>query len=112
MENTMNIPTPKRVPLTGLPASAFQHPLDRQATENLKKIKGFDWLVKKYIEFGIERIEYVNHIGGAVRVGPKQLSKYYAMLLECCSILDVPEPELYVMQGGVNAYTSGHNNPF
>jgi Zn-dependent protease with chaperone function len=24
----------------------------------------------------------------------------------------VPEPELYAQQGGVNAYTSGHNNPF
>jgi hypothetical protein len=65
MENTVIVSTPKRAPLTGLPASAFQHPLDRQATENLKKIKGFDWLVKKVLEYGIERIEYVNHIGGA-----------------------------------------------
>ncbi len=112
MENSALNPTLKRAPLTGLPASAFQHPLDRQATENLKKIKGFDWLVKKFIEYGIERIEYVNNIGGAVRIGPRQMSKHYAMLLECCSILDVPEPELYVQQGGVNAFTSGHTNPF
>lgn len=112
MDNSAITTTLKRAPLTGLPPSAFQHPLDRQATENLKKIKGFDWLVKKYIEYGIERMEYVNHIGGAIRVGPRQMAKHYAMLLECCSILDVPEPELYVMQGGVNAYTSGHNNPF
>jgi Zn-dependent protease with chaperone function len=40
------------------------------------------------------------------------MSKHYAMLLECCAILDVPEPELYAMQGGVNAYTSGATNPF
>src|SRR5262249_39472542 len=72
----------------------------------------FDWLVKKFIEYGIERIEYVNHIGGAIRIGPRQMSRHYAMLLECCSILDVPEPELYAQQGGGNAYTSGHNNPF
>jgi Zn-dependent protease with chaperone function len=57
-------------------------------------------------------VDYVTHIGGGIRVGPKQMSKHYAMLLECCNILDVPEPELYVMQGGVNAYTSGHNHPF
>jgi Zn-dependent protease with chaperone function len=103
---------PKRVPLKGIPASAFQHPLDRHATENLKKIKGFNWLVGKYIEYGFERIEYINHIGGGIRVGPKQMAKHYAMLLECCDILDIPEPELYVMQGGVNAFTSGHNHPF
>lgn len=112
MENTAIIPTLKRATLTDLPASAFQHPLDRQATENLKKIKGFDWLVKKFIEYGIERIEYVNHIGGAIRIGPKQMPRHYAMLLECCSILDVPEPELYAQQGVVNAYTSGHTHPF
>jgi Zn-dependent protease with chaperone function len=105
-------PKPKRAPLKGLPATAFQHPLDRQATENLKKIKGFDWLVSKFIEYGLERIDYITHIGGGIRVGPKQMAKHYAMLQECCDILDVPEPELYVMQGGVNAFTSGHNHPF
>jgi Zn-dependent protease with chaperone function len=112
MTDTALAPRPKRRPLKGLPATAFQHPLDRQATENLRKLKGFDWLAGKFVEYGIERIEYVNHIGGGVRVGPRQMKKHYAMLLECCDILDVPEPELYIMQGGVNAFTSGHNHPF
>ena len=106
------IPRPTRVPLKGLPPTAFQHPLDRQATENLKKIKGFDWLVGKFIEYGFERIDYITHIGGGIRVGPRQMAKHYAMLRECCDVLDVAEPELYVMQGGVKAYTSGHNHPF
>lgn len=105
-------PKPKRVPLKGLQASSFQHPLDQQATAHLKRVKGFDWLAAKFVEYGIERIEYVSHIGGGIRVGPRQLPRLYAMLRECCEILDVPEPELYVMQGGVNAYTSGHNHPF
>jgi Zn-dependent protease with chaperone function len=106
------IPKPKRVRLKGLPDSAFQHPLDRQATENLKKIKGFDWLVGKFIEYGFERIDYINHIGGGIRVGPRQMATHYAMLRECCDVLDVAEPQLYIMQGGVNAYTSGHTHPF
>jgi hypothetical protein len=42
----------ERVPLTGLSAEAFQHPLDRQAAAHLSKIKGFDWLVKKFLEYG------------------------------------------------------------
>jgi Zn-dependent protease with chaperone function len=106
------MPRAGRVRLKGLPPSAFQHPLDRQATDNLKKIKGFDWLVGKFIEYGFERIDYITHIGGGIRVGPKQMSKHYAMLRECCDTLDMAEPELYVMQGEVNAYTSGHNHPF
>jgi Zn-dependent protease with chaperone function len=106
------IPKPTRVPLKGLPPTAFQHPLDRQATENLKKIKGFDWLVGKFIEYGFERMDYIAHIGGGIRVGPRQMSKHYAMLRECCDTLDVTEPELYVMDGGINGYTAGHNHPF
>lgn len=103
---------PTKIPLKGLPATAFQHPLDRQATENLKRIKGFDWLVAKFIEYGVERIVYVNHIGTGIRVGPKQMALHYSMLRECCAVLDVDEPELYVLEGGVNAYTAGHNHPF
>src|SRR6266436_9474438 len=106
------VPRLGRVPLKGLPPAAFQHPLDRQATENLKKIKGFDWLVGKFIEYGFERIDYITHIGSGIRVGPRQMSMHYAMLRECCDVLDVAEPELYVMMGDVNAYTSGHNHPF
>lgn len=110
--NDALIPKPTRTPLKGLPSSAFQHPLDRQATANLKKLKGFDWLVGKFIEYGFERIDYITHIGSGIRVGPRQMALHYGMLRECCDVLDIAEPELYVMEGGVNAYTSGHNHPF
>ena len=92
INGTVLIPKPTRVPLKGLPALAFQHPLDRQATENLKKIKGFDWLVGKFIEYGFERIDYITHVGSGIRVGPRQMSMHYGMLRECCDILDVAEP--------------------
>ena len=62
-------PKPKRIPLKDLPASAFQHPLDKQATENLRKLKGFDWLAKKFLEYR-HRADRVcgRHIGGCIRV--------------------------------------------
>jgi hypothetical protein len=110
--DTSLVPIAAKVSLKGLPATAFQHPLDRQATQHLKKLKGFDWLVGKVIEYGVERIDYINHIGAGIRVGPRQMSMHYAMLREACSVLDVAEPEMYVMDGDVNAYTSGHNHPF
>jgi Zn-dependent protease with chaperone function len=102
----------KRVLLSGLPASEFQHDLDRQDTEQLKKIKGFDLLVAKFIEYGIERKKYVINMGNSLRVGPRQMPRLHEMLRECCAILDMPEPELYVAEGGVNASTSGHNHPY
>ncbi|MBI3651675.1 MAG: M48 family metallopeptidase [Acidobacteria bacterium] len=108
----MSNKTSERVRFTGITPEAFQHPLDRTATENLKRVKGFDWLCRKFVEYGIERIEYVQNIGGSVRVGPRQMPLLYEMLRESCAVLDVEEPELYISNGGVNAYTSGHDHPF
>ena len=35
--------------LTDISPQAFEHPLDRTALAALRKIKGFDWLVRKFI---------------------------------------------------------------
>jgi Zn-dependent protease with chaperone function len=102
-----------RVKLTGIDASAFQHPLDREATAQLKKLYGFDVLVAKFLELRYERLLYVFNIASNIRVGPHQFPKLYGMLRECCAVLDIPEPELYVSQNPtVNAFTFGYTNPY
>lgn len=112
MADATLIQPPKRIELKGIDVTAFQHPLDRQATDQLRKLKGFDTFMGKFIEYGFERIEYVLNIASSVRVGPRQLPKLHEMLQQSCAVLDIPEPELYVSQGGVNALTSGSNNPY
>ncbi len=102
----------QRLALPGIAPAAFQHPLDRQATEQLKKHRSFEKLCAKYIEYGYDRLAYVVNIASNVRAGPRQYAKLLAILQECCAILDVPEPELYVAQGPVNAITSGNTRPF
>ena len=110
---TANPTNPERVKFEDLEASAFQHPLDRQATENLKLLVGFDLLVAKFLEFGLERMLYVYNIASAVQVGPKQFPKLNNMLHENAEILDVPVPEMYVSQTPVvNALTNGHTRPY
>jgi Zn-dependent protease with chaperone function len=107
--------TPKsgRTIFTNIDPVSFQHPLDRQATENLKKLVGFDLLVTKFIELRWERLLYIRNIASSVRVGPRQFPKLYEMLRESCAVLDVTEPEFYVSQHPlVNAFTYGHTNPF
>jgi Zn-dependent protease with chaperone function len=112
MADAALIPTPKRIELKGIDPTAFQHPLDRQFADQLKKVKGFETFMTKFMEYGIERIEYVLAIASSVRVGPRQLPKLHEMLLQCCAVLDVPQPDLYVSQGGVNAFTSGTTTPY
>jgi len=101
-----------RVPLSGLPSAAFQHPLDRAATENLERIPGFQKLVSVFIEYGFERLQYVHNMGESIRVSERQMPKLLGLLREACGVLSVDEPELYVQQGDVNAYTAGHRNPY
>ncbi len=101
-----------QIDLPDLPASAFQHPLDKAATENLKRVRGFDKLVSLFLEYGFERLQYVHNMSGSIRVTERQMPTLLGLLRKCCRILDVREPELYVQQGDINAYTAGHNNPY
>ncbi|GAC1369061.1 MAG: M48 family metallopeptidase [Ktedonobacteraceae bacterium] len=108
-----NRPTGTRRRFPDIDPSMLQHPLDRIATEQLKKLRGFDILVAKYIEFGFERVNRVLNNANNVKVGPRQIPALYEMLREGCAILDMPEPDLYLSQtSAVNAFTFGHTRPY
>jgi len=106
------MPTTRKT-FPGLDSSSFQHPLDREATLQLKKLAGFDAVVAKFIELRYERLMYVFNTASSIQVSDKQFPRVNAMLRESCAILDLPEPALYVSQNpSVNAFTYGHNNPY
>jgi Zn-dependent protease with chaperone function len=67
---------------------------------------------REIVRYGYDRFAYVVNIASNVRVGPAQYPKLHALLQDCCAILDVPEPEMYVEQGPVNAITAGHTRPY
>jgi Zn-dependent protease with chaperone function len=100
-------------PLAGLTAEEFRHPHDTRATEGLKKIPGLDKLIAKILEYGLERVFYVDNIASNLRVTPKMFGRLHRSLTWCCKILDVPEPEMYVtVDPKPNAFTFGHTKPF
>jgi len=100
-------------PLTGLVASELQHPSDARATDALKKIPGLDKLIGKVLEYGLERLYYVDNVASNLRVTPKMFGRLHRSLQWACKILDVPEPELYVTADSEpNAFTYGHTRPF
>lgn len=113
MTSTDRPPFTQRKIFKDIDPSAIQHPLDRKATEQLRKLRGFDTVVKKYLEFGYERINRVLNNASNLKVGPRQMPVLHQMLREGCAVLDMPEPELYVSQvPEVNAYTFGHTMPY
>lgn len=106
-------PDSDRIIHKGLLPEAFQHPLDKMATENLKKAQGFDFLVAKFMEFGVERLNHTIFAASSIVVSDKQYPKLNKMLIEAATILDVPIPEMYVIQiDEVNAFTYGYNRPY
>ena len=99
--------------LPGLLASDFSHPRDAEALSLLKKVPGIDTVVAKVMEYGVERLYYLENTASNVRVTDKMFGRMYRNLQWGCKILDVDEPEMYVRLDPVpNAYTYGHTKPF
>ena len=97
----------------GIELDNFQHPRDKQATDALRRIPGFDKAIAKILEYGLERVLYIDNIANNVRVTDKMFPRLYRHLRWGCQILDVEEPELYVTVDPVpNAWTFGHTNPY
>ena len=78
----------------GLVASRFQHPQDQQATEALAGIPGLDLLVSKVMEYGLEKVYYLENTADNVRVTPRMFPRLHRYLGWGCRILDIEEPEL------------------
>lgn len=94
-------------------ARDFQHPWDAKATEALRAVPGLDKVAAKVMEYGLERIFYLENTASNVRVTARQFPRLYRSLGWGCKILGVEEPELYIELNPLpNAYTYGHTRPF
>lgn len=97
----------------GLTAMDFQHPRDIAATEALRKVPGLDLVIAKVLEYGLERLSYLDNIASNVRVTERMFGRLHRSLRWGCQILEIEEPELYITVDPVpNAYTFGHTRPF
>ena len=100
-------------PLPGLDVEDFRHPTDARATDALKRIPGLDRVLAKLLEYGLERLYYVDNVASNLRVTPRMFGRLHRSLTWASKILDVPEPELYIAVDPVpNAFTYGHTKPF
>ncbi|NET41441.1 M48 family metallopeptidase [Okeania sp. SIO2B3] len=94
------------IPLIGLKADNFRHPLDLEATNTIKQLPGIDLLVRQLLGPLGEQFFYMENIASSVLVGKDQLPHLYKILLDACHTLDLEPPQLYVRQHPVpNAYT-------
>jgi Zn-dependent protease with chaperone function len=107
-------PARSRAILTDISSRAWEHPADRGALVALRKLKGFDTLLKAMSGLFNERAVRLVFLGSAVRVDERQFDTLHRILGEVGRTLDAPElPELYVVANpAFGAMTIGMNKPF
>jgi Zn-dependent protease with chaperone function len=107
-------PDRSRVRLPGISSRAYEHPADRSALVALRKLTGFDTILKNLAGLFNDRALRLMFLASAVRASPEQCSDVYQMMLDGCYILDLPRvPELYISQNSeVNAMALGMDKPF
>ena len=88
-------PARSRAVLTDISSRAWEHPADKGALVALRKLKGFDVLLKTMSGVFRERAGRVTLLGSAVRVDERQFARLHRLLAEVGRSLDVSElPEL------------------
>src|SRR6266446_8240006 len=109
-----SVPDRARVRLTGISSRAYEHPADRSALVALRKLSGFDTLLKRLFGLFNERAFRLTYLAGSVRVSERQFPHIHEMVRDGAYILDLPDvPECYVMQSPiVNAMALGRDKPF
>ena len=102
----------ERIAFPGLSSAAFEHPTDKATLAALKRVPGIDWAFRKFNEYGGDRAGRLLCLSDMVRVDGNQCASLHELLTDCCRILDMPVPELYIDQRPqVNAHTFGVDKP-
>ncbi len=91
---------------------AFAHPLDRRSILTLRTIPGFEFCMRKMIEYGYEKFLRVNAMADDVKVTSKTCSYIHDMVVMAAKIMDIEIPDVYINQNPIpNAWTIGVEFP-
>jgi Zn-dependent protease with chaperone function len=109
-----SVPDRSRVRLPGISSRAYEHPADRSALVALRKLSGFDTLLRRLAGLFNDRALRLMFLASSVRASEEQFPQLYQSLLDGCYILDLPTvPELFISQDPeVNAMALGADKPF
>jgi Zn-dependent protease with chaperone function len=98
--------------LRGLRPQSYEHPSDRKTLDALQKQSGLEALIRKFNEFGVDRLLRVQLMGSYLRASADCFPDLYRAVHEGCEILDLPKrPTVYIQPGGLNAFTAGVEQP-
>lgn len=102
-----------RVRLPSISSRTWEHPADRGALVALRKLRGFDLILKQLSGFLNERAVRMLLLGSAVRADERQFARIHRLYREAGDVLDAGElPELFIRADPtINAMTIGLDKP-
>ncbi|MEZ0091577.1 M48 family metallopeptidase [Streptacidiphilus sp. EB129] len=108
-----SVPSRNRKRFPGISTRAWEHPADRSALVALRKLSGFDEILKKLGGMVSERSVRLMFLASAVRASERQFPHLNDMVRDAAYILDLEKiPPLYVTQDPVpNAMCIGMDAP-
>lgn len=114
MTGMTTVPDRSRIRLPGISSRAYEHPADRSALVALRKLTGFDTILKNLAGLFNDRALRLMFLASSVRASADQFPDLYQSMLDGCYILDLPQvPELFITQSPlVNAMALGSDKPF
>ncbi len=96
-----------------IPYTYFIHPEDDAALKAMKKVPGFDTLVKRFMQVGYETLLHGINMASKIRLSETQLPDQYKRVTQICDKLGLVYPEVYLEMSPIpNAYTYGDTNVF
>lgn len=114
MRTPPGAPARSWVQLPELSSRAYEHPADRSALVALRRLSGFDLVLRRLSGLIGERRLRLLYLASAVRVGETQFGGVHRIYADAVATLDLPgRPELYVAQRPEpQATTLGLDEPF
>ena len=100
--------------LTDISSRAWEHTADRAALAALRRVPGFDHVLRTLFGIFGEKPVRLAFQANAVRVGPNQFPRVWELYCDACHTLDAPEryPLLISQDPVVNAGAYGMKQPF
>ena len=94
-------------------AKDIMHPEDAKALQMLKKLRGFDDLIRLMMENGYEKQERGYNLGDYLKVNDNNYKDIYQLFKGVVKQVGIKMPELYIYNDPeMNAYTYGETNTF
>jgi Zn-dependent protease with chaperone function len=107
-------PDRRRVPLPGISPRAYEHPADRAGLAALRKVRGFDQMLRWLSGLFAGRSPRLLALASSVRADERQFPVVHRLVADGARILDLAEPPETFVSGDPrpNASTVGIDRPF